>query len=161
MSKDIEEVFGVRSCAILEDMNREELEALREGAKLREYDEKNPILCEEGTTGDGFGLVVSGQVRVFKSDTKGKEYLLAVLKEGDFFGEMALIDEEVRSASCHALEDVTVLWINHGQFKKLQETHQDLVSKLLIKLMVNLSHRLRLLNDRYVYVRSCYTGKAA
>ena len=157
MTTPLEDIFGIKNCPVLEDLTREELEELRGRTRVRDYDAVNGVVCEENTTGDGFGILASGQVRVFKLDDKGKEHLLAVLKEGDFFGEMALLDLELRSASVHALEPTRVLWIFRQDFEELRQSGSPLVGKLLFRMMTNLSQRLRLLNERYVYVRSCYT----
>jgi CRP-like cAMP-binding protein len=158
MEAEIPNHEELRGCALLSDLTDEELVALSNGSRMREYDEQNPVICEEGKVGDGFFIIVGGQVRVAKKDDKGKDHLLAVLKAGDFFGEMALLDMEVRSASCYALEPVRVIWIGRAQFDALWRQGGPMVSKLLFRMMMDISQRLRLLGERYVYVRSCYTG---
>ncbi|MBI2943239.1 MAG: cyclic nucleotide-binding domain-containing protein [Candidatus Wallbacteria bacterium] len=152
---------SLKSCPLLRDLSAEELDRLQTGSRIREYDEQNPVICEEGKVGDGFFVILLGQVRVFKHDEKGREHLLAVLKAGDFFGEMALLDMEVRSATCHALEPVKVLWFGRESFEKLRMEGSPIIGKLLFRMMIDLSHRLRLLNERFVYLRSCYTGGRA
>jgi CRP-like cAMP-binding protein len=148
----------LKNCGLLAELTDEELFALTQGSKLREYDEQNSVICEEGKVGDGFFIILQGQVRVAKKDAKGKEHLLSVLKDGDFFGEMALLDMELRSASCYALEAVQVLWMSRKQFEEFHMQGGPMVSKLLFRMMMDMSKRLRLLSERYVYVKSCYTG---
>lgn len=96
---------------------------------------------EEGTT---LYILVSGLVKIYKSDKSGRIKTLAYLKEGDFFGEMALLDEEERSASAYVLEDAKVLILNRSDFQK------EILDRPLIalKLMKALSTRLRSANKQ-------------
>ncbi|MBI4872452.1 MAG: cyclic nucleotide-binding domain-containing protein [Candidatus Riflebacteria bacterium] len=148
----------LKACPLLADLTDDELGLLSTDCKIREYDEQNPVICEEGQVGDGFFIIMEGQVRVFKKDNRGKEHLLAVLKGGDFFGEMALLDMEMRSASCHALEPAKVIWIGRTVVDRLRGRGEPMVAKLFFRMLMDVSNRLRLLNERYVYMRSCYTG---
>ncbi|HEC79855.1 MAG TPA: cyclic nucleotide-binding domain-containing protein, partial [Firmicutes bacterium] len=59
------------------------------------------VICKEGDKGDSMYIIYEGAVKITKR-AHDKETTLAVLKEGDFFGEMAIIDREPRSASAIA-----------------------------------------------------------
>ncbi len=96
------------------------------------------VIVHQGEMGDSIYVIQSGQVEVIQR--KGdKEFGLAVLEEGDFFGEMALFDQEVHSATYHALGDVTVLTLEKRNF--LRRIHED--PSLAFKIMQKMSRRIR------------------
>jgi small-conductance mechanosensitive channel len=82
-----------------------------------------------GDEGSSMFVVHSGRVSVQISDN-GKARTVAVLKEGDFFGEMALFTGEPRAANVVAMEETEVLEIGHQAMKHLFETNPDLVDSL-------------------------------
>jgi CRP/FNR family transcriptional regulator, cyclic AMP receptor protein len=75
-------------------------------------------VIQEGDVGDSLFVIVSGRVKVFIGDDEGREIILKILGEGDFFGEMALIDEQPRSASVSAIETTTFKIISRGAFQQ-------------------------------------------
>ncbi len=77
--------------------------------KLRQSYQKHDIIFEEGSTGSEMYLIHSGKVLLSVRHDEAKETTLAVLNPGDFFGEMALVDDSPRSATASALEDNTEL----------------------------------------------------
>ncbi|OZG73001.1 Crp/Fnr family transcriptional regulator [Hahella sp. CCB-MM4] len=76
----------------------EQLQQMEKHAVFRSF-QKNAIVITEGDQSDSLYIIVSGRVRVFCSDENGKEVTLNDLKAGDHFGELALFDEQERSAS--------------------------------------------------------------
>lgn len=82
-----------------------------------------------GDQGSSMFVVHSGRVQVQVTDN-GKPRTVAVLKEGDFFGEMALFTGEPRAANVVAIEETEVLEIGHQAMKHLFETNPDLVEAL-------------------------------
>jgi len=84
-------------------------------------------------------IIVSGLVKIFTSNQTGRIKTLAYLKEGDFFGEMAMLDEQKRSASASVLEDAEVLILNRSDFQlEILDNPQ-----IALRLMRALSARLR------------------
>lgn len=73
---------------------------------LRSY-QKDEVIFEEGNQGEEMFIIHRGRVRISKKTKKGRP--LAILESGEFFGEMALIDNSPRSASATAEEDGTEL----------------------------------------------------
>jgi CRP/FNR family cyclic AMP-dependent transcriptional regulator len=69
---------------------------------------KSDLIFEEGSFGTEMYVIRAGRVRVSRT-SEGKEIEIGILKEGEFFGEMALVDNAPRSATAHALEDNTRL----------------------------------------------------
>jgi CRP-like cAMP-binding protein len=73
------------------------------------------LIVHQGDAGNCMYVIQSGQVEVRK-ETNGIETQLAVLSEGGIFGEMALLDKEVRSATVRALGDVRILTVDKKTF---------------------------------------------
>jgi len=113
---------------------------MREGALGKEYFGGETIV-RQGDTGDCMFVVQSGQVEVVQKVNEG-EQRLAVLDTGDFFGEMALFEREVRSATVRALSDSRVLKIDKKTL--LRRIKEDPL--LAVNLLQTMSHRIRELN---------------
>ncbi|MDO8140847.1 MAG: cyclic nucleotide-binding domain-containing protein, partial [Candidatus Brocadiales bacterium] len=79
---------------------------------------KGEIIFKEGDVSDNAYIIKTGQVEISK-DTGTQKVVLAVLKEGDIFGEMGLIEDKPRSATATALDDVRLKAINHEKFNEL------------------------------------------
>lgn len=148
----------IAECPLLKDLEPAEREHLLKMSAPKSFTANNPVIFKEGDVGDGFYIILSGQVRISKMDSKGNEHLLSSLSAGDFFGEMALFDDEIRSATAESLEPVQVLWISRRDFDTLLSEGSSLAAKILFKMTMDLSNRMRLLNERYVYIKSTYTG---
>lgn len=101
-------------------------------------------IIEEGheidAESDGLYLLISGRVEVRKDSTDGTDgRLLATLQAGDFFGEMALLDNHPRSASVYAVEECQCLVLNQWDFVNQLRVNPDIALKMLSVL----SERLR------------------
>lgn len=106
-------------------------------------------IVREGETGDCMFVVQKGQVEVLQG-TEGKEVRLAVLGEGDVFGEMALFERQARSATVRAMGDVRALTVDKRTF--LRQVHED--PSLAFRILQKMSHRIRELNVELVRLKS-------
>ena len=104
---------------------------------------KNEVIFKEGDIGDAFYLIVTGSVRISTLVPGVGEEALAILREGEYFGEMALIDDAPRSASAIANDDTLLLHIGKKDFRTLLEQQTDIAYKLLWVFTKTLSARLR------------------
>ncbi len=104
---------------------------------------KNELIFREGDIGDAFYLIVTGGVRISTLVPGVGEEALTILREGEYFGEMALIDDAPRSASAIANDDTMLLCIGKDDFRKLLERQTDIAYKLLWVFTKTLSARLR------------------
>jgi len=104
---------------------------------------KNEFIFREGDLGDAFYLIVTGSVRISTLVPGVGEEALTILREGEYFGEMALIDDAPRSASAIANDDTMLLCIGKDDFRKLLERQTDIAYKLLWIFTKTLSARLR------------------
>jgi len=77
------------------------------------------LIVEENTEAERFFIIHRGKIEIVKRFEDGEEFVLGVHSDGDFFGEMALLDEGPRSATARALEDTTVVEISRQDFEAL------------------------------------------
>lgn len=111
------------------------------GKQIRDYGE-NEIILREGEAGDWAYLIESGQVLVYVVKD-GAEVPLKILGKGEIFGEMSMIDNSVRSASCRTLTEVRLVTVSQEQLlDRIQSA--DPVVRLLMRAFLN---RLRDQND--------------
>lgn len=100
------------------NMNDDLLTSVARSARERRV-AAGDCICEEGEAGDAFYLILSGRVQVSKFLEPGAAHLLNELRPGQFFGELALIEDAPRMASVHALEETTLLAITKDDFQNL------------------------------------------
>ncbi|HKB78176.1 MAG TPA: cyclic nucleotide-binding domain-containing protein [Thermoanaerobaculia bacterium] len=109
------------------------------------------MIFREGERGDKLYIVLDGRVRISKFIPGVGEEALAVLDRGDFFGEMALIDDKVRSADAKAHEgDATVLSIDRATLNEILSMDPHASLQFLNLLCRMISRRLREINDKIV-----------
>lgn len=92
---------------------------------------RNTRLFRKGDTGDSLYLIDSGRIRISIRDEDGQELVLAELAQGDFFGEMALIDGKQRSADADAIEDSILAVLNRGDFLSFVRSNPDVALEML------------------------------
>jgi len=96
------------------------------------------IIVRQGDVGDCMYVIQEGQVEVI-AEENGEEIHLAVRGEGEFFGEMAIFDRDVRSATVRALGQVRALTVDKKNF--LRRVHED--PALAFRIVETMSRRLR------------------
>jgi len=113
-------------------------------AKCTERYQAGDFIFKEGDTGCEMFVIQEGQVAISRQGTRGKEQL-AILEKGDFFGEMALLEEyPQRSATARAVNDVVVLRLRRSDLQTLLERSPTVA----LRMMAKLSERLRETNRR-------------
>jgi len=89
----------------------------------------NSLLFAEGELGNELYIIQEGSVKIVKI-VNNQEVILAVLRKGDVFGEMALLENKPRTASAEIVENCTVLAVNRANFAELIKTSPELVARL-------------------------------
>jgi len=100
-------------------------------------------IFEENDTGNSLLVIISGEVRITQRANVSGEETLTVLKQGDFFGEMALLEDLPRSATAIAHSDACVMEISQERFLRFIEKDPASGVKILVTLAKSLSARLR------------------
>lgn len=105
---------------------------------------KNSIVFLEEEIGAILFIIISGKVKIVRTDDEGKEVILSILGTGDFFGEMALLDGLPRSATVVALDKTELFIIHRRDFLDLMENSPQIATSL----MNELTRRLRKANEQ-------------
>lgn len=114
-----------------------ELEKITEISHLKKY-RKDEDIFSEGEVGDALYILVSGVVKVFRTSSDGRIKTLALLQKGDFLGEMAILEKEIRSANVRAVEDAEMLVINRRDFEASLTTNPQIAFKIMETLCARL-----------------------
>lgn len=123
---------------IFADLDDETLEQIYRLGKSKVY-EKDSVILMEHETGSALFVIVSGKVKVFRVSEDGREVILSILSESDFFGEMAILDGLTRSANVTAIEESEIFIIQRSEFLNLLYEHPE----VSVCLLQELTKRLR------------------
>jgi CRP/FNR family cyclic AMP-dependent transcriptional regulator len=128
---------------LFSDLKEVERKTLSERLVVRSFP-KNSIVIVDGDVSDSLYLIISGRVKVFLTDDAGKEVILNYQSKGEFFGEVALLDDQPRSASVIALEPCKFAILSKSDFCACLAEHPDIAMSIILKL----SNRLRVLTEK-------------
>ena len=127
----------LRNVPIFTALSDSDLNRIASKMVSRDYEKGQMILLEE-STGETFFIITSGTVKVTRLSDDGREVILALLGESDFFGEMSLLDGEGRSANIVANEGAEVMTLARRDFLEYLETYPKIAIALLEELAVRI-----------------------
>ncbi len=133
----------LRGVSLFAELSEEELERIASVGVPRTF-ERGVRVLTEGDHGDACYVVRSGDLRVTREHPDGRAIALATLGPGDVFGELAMLDGEVRSASVEALSDSELLALPGSDVRRLLASSPEITAKLVVAL----ARRLRESNER-------------
>jgi CRP/FNR family transcriptional regulator, cyclic AMP receptor protein len=128
---------------VFETLAPRDLERVAQVAVPRRF-AAHQVIFREGDASDTCYVVESGHARAVREHGDGRSIALAHFGPGDIFGELAMFDDELRSATIEAIEDVTAIAILGSDMRRLLREHADISYKLVI----SLGRRLRETNER-------------
>jgi len=145
--KKEDDIFTIlKQVPIFSDLTPKELTEVEKIVHRRKY-KKNETIIRAGDPGLGMYIIVKGSVEIVEEDEKACKRTLAKLSDGSFFGDMALLDEEPRSASAIALFDSDIIGIFRPDFLDLIYRKPKLGIKVLLALARVIGERLRHTNE--------------
>jgi CRP/FNR family cyclic AMP-dependent transcriptional regulator len=122
---------------LLAGLSEQQIELLAAGSARRSFPRGRTIVSE-GEPSQSLYVLLSGRAKVQRSDSEGKEVILAVLGSGDWFGEMSMIDDAPRSASVVTLEACEFMSIDKVSFRSLLAQSTDICMAVMKQLVVRL-----------------------
>ena len=132
---------------LFENFSDQELEKISRVCTGEFFKAKETIF-KEGDVGEKCYMILKGEVRISKFIPNIGEEALAVMKEGEYFGEMALIDNYPRSAHAIANSDVSLITLSKDALQNILISDRELGFKFLWAFTKTLSQRLRDMNDK-------------
>jgi CRP/FNR family cyclic AMP-dependent transcriptional regulator len=114
---------------------------LREISKVavRQYYKKDNMILIEEEVGSTMFIILEGRVKISRLSDEGREVILSILSEGDFFGEMSILDGQNRSANVVTAEDSVIMVVHREDFLQMMHDYPQIA----INLLKELAHRLR------------------
>ena len=134
---------SLRSIPLFSKVREEDLYALAQVVIERRFP-KNATIVEEGLPGDYMYVIREGRVKVTKASTDGREKILDFFDAGNFFGDMALFDQEPRSASVKTVEPSRLLALSRRDVLEVLRRSPDLA----LAVIQVLTQRLRLTGEQ-------------
>jgi CRP/FNR family cyclic AMP-dependent transcriptional regulator len=124
------DIMILDSVEIFEGLTQQELEVLASSGVMRSYP-KNTVIINENDLADSLYVIETGRVKVYCSDKNGKEFIMNTLGAGDYFGELALLDDDRRSASVRTMEKASFLIIYKEDFNKVLLQQANIAATLI------------------------------
>ena len=134
MPNDHFAVETLRRCRLFAHVGDGPLELLAAGLRRRRF-RRNEVIFHQDDPGDSLHIVATGAVKIVLPSAEGEEAIIATLRPGDFFGELALLDGAPRSATATALEATETLVLPRPSFLELLEEENGLRDALLAALV--------------------------
>ena len=128
----------LRRVPLFASLSETQFDTLSAGSTRRSYPRSRTIVSE-GEPSQSLYIMLAGRAKVQRSDSEGKEVILAMIGPGEFFGEMSLIDDAPRSASVITVEPCDFISIQKDSFKSMLATSPDMA----MQIMRGLVRRLR------------------
>ena len=133
----------LRRVPAFETLGEDDLQRVAEVAVPRNFG-RQQVIFREGDDSDTCYIVRTGQARAVREHPDGRTITLAHFGPGDIFGELAMFDDEKRSATVEVVDDTEVVGILGPDMRRLMREHPDIAPKLVI----SLGRRLREANER-------------
>jgi CRP/FNR family transcriptional regulator len=141
VGQDVVELLG--RVPVFETLGPEDLARVAEVAVPRRF-AAGQVIFREGDESDTCYLVSEGHARALREHSDGRTIALARFGPGDIFGELAMFDDEKRSATVEAVEELHAFAIVSNDMRRLMREHADIA----VKLVTALGRRLRAANER-------------
>jgi CRP-like cAMP-binding protein len=132
------DISFLRSVSLFSELQDSDLRKIGNILSNRTFTRNSTVLIEEDT-GSIMFIIMKGCVKITRISEEGKEVILSILNEGDFFGEMSIIEEAPRSANAVTLEDTQLLVIHRNDFFQMLSDYPQIT----INLLKEFAHRLR------------------
>ena len=130
-------VGSLRQCALFAHVDDDGLQSLAQQMRRRRF-RRNEVIFHQGDPGNLLQIVASGAVKIVLPSPEGDEAIIATLRPGDFFGELALLDGAPRSATATAIEATDTLDLPRATFLDMLADDRTLQHALLTGLAAEL-----------------------
>jgi len=130
----------LKNVVLFKDLSMRDLAVVDQMFHARHY-LADEVIFDEGEEGQGLFVVLSGRVKI--TLPVDVDTVLIELGPGAFFGEVALLDQSVRTAQARAIEDAEIVALFRTEFYSLLETHSGIASRISFQLARVLAARLR------------------
>jgi CRP/FNR family cyclic AMP-dependent transcriptional regulator len=142
----MEEVDFLSRVPLFASSNPVNLSEIAHRLTTRNY-RRGEVIFHQDDPGSALHVIKRGQVKINTISPEGEEAILAILTEGDFFGELSLLDGKPRSANAVAMEATQTLALQRQDFLDILVKHREMVGDILASLAERLRNADHLLED--------------
>ncbi|MCF7832713.1 MAG: Crp/Fnr family transcriptional regulator [Candidatus Marinimicrobia bacterium] len=118
------------------------LKTISQHVSIKKYKRNQMIICEGGMN-EHFYIIKKGEVKVYRTNKYGQNVVLALLHEGEFFGELSILDEDTASANVVTIQSTELLCIHDRQFLRMMKTIPCIANHLFY----HMTKRIRTCDD--------------
>ncbi len=141
-----ETALALRQVPVFNGLTKKELREVEHIVHQREFSAGETIF-HQGDPGLGMYIILQGHVQIVNNENPDKPIVYSELNDGDFFGDLALVDDADRSATALAATDTRVIAFFRPELKDILSRFPNLGNKILINLATVIARRLRKTND--------------
>ncbi len=142
MISSLEKTLYLKDSSIFQDIPAKELIYISHQLEEIQYSQNSPIF-KDGDVGDSMYFIFNGEVKISKGDVE-----LTSLSRGDYFGEMALLDGEPRSADANTISNTVLLKLESNKFKNILYSNHHVIKGVLSMLCDRLRNANNLINNK-------------
>ena len=136
----------IQKAYLFKDLTQSELNKVMELGTEKIFN-KSALLFKEGDEGAQFYIIIEGVITVNKNVAGGRKRNISNLSTGEVLGDLALYDQQPRSADAEAVSEVVVMEFNNQSFLEFLESNQKISIKIQRRLIKTLCKRLRDTDD--------------
>lgn len=111
-------VAALGEVPLFRDLPEDDLDLLASACRIRRF-RRGEVIFHQGDPGDALHVILSGRIKISSPSDSGVEAILTTLRPGEFFGALALIDGEPRSATATAVEPAETMVLPRERFRQL------------------------------------------
>lgn len=146
---DINDLFAlIQSIPLFKNLNKSNVRLLSELLHHRSY-QANEYIFHQGDPGNALYIVIEGTINIVQTSENGSDIPLVKLKGGDFLGELALVDDDIRSASAIASSNSKLAAIFKSDLDSFMKKHPNAGVEIMRNMSIVLSKRIKSLNSDY------------
>ena len=120
----------IRRVPLFDTLSDSEFQDIQHVFLIRNF-RRNQVIFLEEDSGRYMYIVLAGKVKISKTTPAGKETVLAIHQQGDFFGEMSLLDGKTSPATVSAMEDCRIATVSAGDFQRYFMTNEKVVRQII------------------------------
>ncbi len=148
----------LKQLPLFQSLEDEDIEDLAPSIRVQSL-KQGQTLFYKGDEGTALYIIKKGAIKIVLPSKIGDEIIVAIFTKNDFFGEMALLDEEPRSANAIALEPTEVLVLNRNNFLSFLQTNRNAIKSILSALSKRLRQTDEFLGDTHFLTVSARLAK--
>lgn len=140
---------ALRANPLFQDLAEDDLKKVLEVVEEKTFKAGGEIF-DETLPGRELYIILKGKIRIVKSTRDGGRQTLSILKEGNFFGELSLLDGRKHSATAEAVEDSVLLVITQDGLRKIEDEHPEIALTVIKNMALKISGMLRQMNEQFI-----------